>query len=62
MKNVADNMYPRIMFYRPSPRGWLCEIMLHATYSEVFGPYKHVEDGVKEALRRLDLKEKEDEG
>lgn len=65
MKNtnmvVSDNTYPRILLYRPSPRGWLCEIMLHATYSEVFGPFKHVQDAVKEAVVRLDLGESQGE-
>ncbi len=65
MKNtnlvISDNLYPRIMLYRPSTRGWICEIMLHAAYSEVFGPFKHVEDAVEEALQRLDLKEKDSE-
>ena len=64
MKNtnirVIDNTYPRIMLYRPTPKGWLCEILLSIYYSEVFGPFKHIEDAVKEAQQRLDLKELED--
>lgn len=65
MKNtnlvISDNTYPRILLYRPSPRGWLCEIMLHASYSEVFGPFKHIENAVKEAIDRLDLGESQGE-
>ncbi len=55
---VSDNMYPRILMYMPTLKGWLCEIELHATYSEVFGPYKHIEDAVKEAQKRLNLEAK----
>ncbi len=58
--SMTDNMYPRILLYRPTPKGWLCEIALSTIYSEVFGPFKYVEDAVKEAITRLDLRGKKD--
>ena len=65
MKNknivVSDNMYPRIMLYRPSPRGWLCEVMFHAGYSELSGPYEFVEEAVRVAIEKLALKTMEEE-